>query len=231
MPQHKKKALPSKLAQRIEKSKIIADAAKARVQYVPKPTAVYLKSIRRGPIGAIQKALRECLISWALLGISLIGGSISEIITDSRLKDRLVTSLKIMGIVEVRDFDIFEGAKKMAKCQAEKAGTDTTSDLEMAARRMASCVKETRSPYGRKWCSTRLAEAKNRLQVQQAKENVNTAKQPGPQTTAQIIENSSTAREALDAPSAKQNEWIVVKGRKKRPATCLEELEREEKES
>lgn len=51
----------------------------------PEPTAIFLKHVKRGPIGVVQRALRECLPSWALLGIDFIGYLIIEIIAEKKL--------------------------------------------------------------------------------------------------------------------------------------------------
>lgn len=43
---------------------------------------LYLRNVRRGPIVIIRELLREWFPRWALLVISLLGGSVMEIVID-----------------------------------------------------------------------------------------------------------------------------------------------------
>lgn len=86
------------IRKRIAKFRNIVDGANVRVTYKPNPVAVYLKNVRRGLIGSIRAALRQCLPSWAVLGFRIVGGSVLEIITDGRIKDLLITTLKVLGV-------------------------------------------------------------------------------------------------------------------------------------
>lgn len=45
------------------------------------------------------------------MALFLVGGAILEAITDRNLKERLVATSKIMGIVVAADFDIIKMAK------------------------------------------------------------------------------------------------------------------------
>lgn len=87
-------------SKRIKTKKILAQN-NLRPLVEPKPTALFLKNVRRGPLGVMSKALRIRLPSWALLGIDFVGSSILEVITDKRLEGRVKATLKIMGIIYV----------------------------------------------------------------------------------------------------------------------------------
>lgn len=64
-------------------------------------------------MGPIRKALWECLQSWAVLGLSFVGGSIMKVITDRGLKSRLVETRRRMDVIKIEIFDIFgEGVER-----------------------------------------------------------------------------------------------------------------------
>lgn len=69
-----------------------------------------LKRFVKGPIGVLRRALSKCLPSWAILVFAFLGGSILEVVTDVKLKNRLTATPKITGIMEVPDFDIAKAA-------------------------------------------------------------------------------------------------------------------------
>lgn len=71
----------------------------------PTPVAIYLRNVRRGPLGFILNALREFLPSWVLLGLDFIEVYVMEIIADERLRDRTASTLKAFGITEFDNFD------------------------------------------------------------------------------------------------------------------------------
>lgn len=52
--------------------------------------------------------MRECLSSWALLGVDFIGFSILEIVADRKLQNRVKAALKVIGTITVPDFDALE---------------------------------------------------------------------------------------------------------------------------
>lgn len=155
--------LPGPLDQRIQKTIRLLDRNNCRVLKEPSPIAVYFKNVRRGPIGAIRSALRESLPSWALLGIGFVGGSVLEIVTDNRLKARLIATLKIMGIEELAKFDVLGGG--IRRGTPGSAGSDrTATNLQATIRRLSAYVQENRCGYATKWYRSKLAEAKLRLQ-------------------------------------------------------------------
>lgn len=112
----------------------------------PQPTAAYFKNIKRGPIGTIRKALREWLPRWALLRISFIGGSVVESITDWRVKDRLVATLEMMNITEVKDFNIFDNTKDRRTHSSQVTTRHTTAE-ETVLNRMEKCIATIRNLF------------------------------------------------------------------------------------
>lgn len=71
-------------------------------------------------MGAIRNALRQNLPSWAFLGLTFIIGSVLEVITDGRLKQRLVATLRLLGIREIPDLNIYKPAKKKGGLEIRK---------------------------------------------------------------------------------------------------------------
>lgn len=101
----------------------------------PQPTGVYSKNVIRGPIGALHRALSERLPKWAILGLCFVGGSIKEVVTNVRQKDRLIATVKILGIVVSLSFDIARATKKAdggrnsRRGRPQPAGPQKTSDI------------------------------------------------------------------------------------------------------
>lgn len=103
--------LPLELIEKIKVSQRLTDSQNIRVRNEPEPIAVYFKNFTRGPLGILRKALRECVPECTTFGVCFVGGFTLEIITDARQENCLTLTLKIMGITEVSNFDVFKGAK------------------------------------------------------------------------------------------------------------------------
>lgn len=63
-------------------------------------------------MGALRKTLKECSPRSAILGRCFVGGSIREVVTEARRRNSPTATIKIMGIVEERGFDISETKKR-----------------------------------------------------------------------------------------------------------------------
>lgn len=157
--------MPEELTGRIRKARETLLQEKVCAKPAPKITAVYFKNIRRGPIGTIRQALRECLPSWALLGLSFIGSSILEILTDERLTERLIGTLKLMGISHVPDFDVYGGAPRRVQ-DTSGHRDENKHTIELVIRRMTANIRVTLNKYAKEWYETMLRNAKDRLRQQ-----------------------------------------------------------------
>lgn len=71
----------------------------------PKPMAVYFANIPRGPIYALKKSLLKCLPKWAVLGISFIGTTMTEILCHTSLAERLIATLQFFRFKHVPEYD------------------------------------------------------------------------------------------------------------------------------
>lgn len=98
--------------------------AKSGIKNVNKPNpiavAVYFEVVKHGPAGLTRKALPVSLPTWAVLGISFVGGPGLEIIMDKKLKDRLVATMNIMKKQELSNFDILY--KNIGKERESRSG-------------------------------------------------------------------------------------------------------------
>lgn len=148
--------LPTSMMEKIQATQKMLDQQQLRFRVEPVPEAVYFKNLRRGPIGSLRRALRKCLPAWAILGLSFVGGSILEIVTDRRQRDRLVTTMKIMGIIEVPNFVI----KKAAKAVEGNGGSGSLDSRNETAlvRRLNYCIEHSRSFAATRWYERKLAE-------------------------------------------------------------------------
>lgn len=66
--------VPSSILENIRHSQKLFEQQRMRVQTEARPTAVYFKNVRKGPIGVQRRVLCECLPGWAILGPSFVGG-------------------------------------------------------------------------------------------------------------------------------------------------------------
>ena len=85
-----------------------ADGTPAQLSSVilkPEPEAVYFGGIPRGPIGKLRRALRNALPKWAILSISFIGDSVTEILCHKALVQRLIAALKFMKFRHLKNYD------------------------------------------------------------------------------------------------------------------------------
>lgn len=96
-----------------------------------------------------------------------------EILCDEELKGRLVHTLKMVNIRQVKDFDTFkDGMKRNITEDKRSAG-----NIEAARRRFQGCVRTTRSGYARQWyeeqidvCDRLMDQREERIR-EQAREN------------------------------------------------------------
>ena len=126
--------------------------------------SVYFGRIRRGPVGQLRKALRECLPSSAVVGISFIGSSLCEILTDARMKDRLVRTMKALGFSEEDSFDPYGDAMKKERV-LKNQGDRRRLNLEACAARWNRAAQGTLHLDARKWYLGKAAEAERRKTV------------------------------------------------------------------
>lgn len=72
----------------------------------------------------------------------LVGGSVLELVTDSRHKDRLTSTLKVIVIIHIPNFDIAK-ASKNRQMRADNDHADVRSLFAMM-RRLQSCTETCR---------------------------------------------------------------------------------------
>lgn len=133
-----------------------------RQLHKPKPIGLYFKNIRLGSLGMIRKALRECLPSWALLGLDFVGSSILEVVTDQNLKDRVVATMKLIGIAHIPKFDVFESALRSHQSK-EKRADNTKRNLDAAIYRFQRNVGKAKNHWALSWYELQVEEAQRRL--------------------------------------------------------------------
>lgn len=125
----------------IANSKSMLSLNMFQITVEPKPAAVYFKTMRGGPIGAIRNALQQSLSSWVPQGLSFNVDSVLEIVTDARLKDRLTAALRVMEIVESPNFDIFNAARERVEAELMTDDNQKRKNLKLAMRRLRGVQK------------------------------------------------------------------------------------------
>lgn len=162
---------------------------------IEKPTIVpiYFKNIKRCRIGPLRAALRQILPSWAVLGLSFVGGSILEVLSDIKLESRVVHLMKVINVRQVRGFNILrDGVKKEVK-----EDDVYLKNVQAAKRRFARCIQTCRSEYAKDWYSRQVDRCHEILQTIQSREI---------EAEKSVIENGNEDR----------SEWIVVKQTKRK---------------
>lgn len=197
------KIIPTTLHTKIQKRRQLLIEDKYKQTQEPKPCALYFKNIRRGPLGAIRHALRECLPSWALLGLDFVGSSILELVTGQNLKHRVIATMRMMGIEEIKDFDVMTSAARSHK------GGESRSDLKKrnlksAAHRFERNANNSKNQWAARWYRKQLEEAQERLDLMKEAEST----QDGPRGTEKGSGRDASAQTPGD-------EWTVVAERRR----------------
>ena len=170
---------------------------------VEKPNIIplYFKNIRRCRIGVLRAALRQSLPSWAVIGLSFVGGSILELLCDSKLEHRVIHMMKVVNIRQVKGFNILtDGVKKETeKDQSHKR------NVEAAKKRFERCIETSRSEYAKEWYAQ---------QVQKCKEILDKNREE-----TKRIEKSENDKSTND-----KGEWIVVKQIKRKQVALYNDI-------
>lgn len=66
---------------------------------------VYFANVPRGPIGKFKRCLHECLPKWAVLSISFIGASITEILCHKAHVARLIATMRLCRYKPLPEYD------------------------------------------------------------------------------------------------------------------------------
>lgn len=207
--------LPTQLQHRVAESIAILSQGGLRRFNEPKPVAAYFTNIRRGPVGLVRKALSASLPQWALLGISFVGGSVLEIITDKRLKDRLVATLAMMNIKEIPDMNILKPTVTKKEVNADQE-TRKKSGLQYAQRRITKCLQTARSNAARKWYEETLAKINTELGhfgQPNTRHEAENAASDGNNT------NNNATNQLTQTPSTHEQGWTLVNNKRKQTNT------------
>lgn len=73
--------------------------------------------------------LRESLVGWAVLGVSFVGEAVLDVVTDARIQPHLTVTLKQLGIIKIKNFDIHRVAKKKEPT-TQSAGLDMKTNIK-----------------------------------------------------------------------------------------------------
>lgn len=71
----------------------------------PEAVAVCFGGVRRGPLGALRRALLLSLPSWAILGLSFIGNSALEILCHKPLREGLIGTLRLLKFRNLENYN------------------------------------------------------------------------------------------------------------------------------
>lgn len=110
----------------------------------PTTIAVYFSKVRRGLVGRIRKALRECPPSWTTLRLGFVGSLVLEVVMDGKVKDRTVATLKMIVIMEINDFDIL-GRSSMTPRVGDNQRDQKVKMLGMAVYRLRKNIDNARN--------------------------------------------------------------------------------------
>ena len=90
------------------------------------------------------------------------GGSVLEVLTDKKLRNRLTNTMKIINILEIKDFDILgEGCKKPRSDRPLEPSQQ--ANKEAAKHRILKCIQNCRNPHAREWYDETLRQIESSL--------------------------------------------------------------------
>lgn len=101
-------------------------------------------------IQPIRQALRECLVTSAILMLSLVRSSVREELAVERLAQRLIRTLKVMGITHIPGFDIF-GSTRVENEKAKNCELRERKIFEYVVSRMKVNMRVTQNSHAGKW--------------------------------------------------------------------------------
>lgn len=135
------------------------DTSRTRVTVEPKQIAIYGKNIRRGWIGKLRATLKECLPPWTLLGTGIVGTSVPKVVTDLRLRNKLVEAVETMRVFGIKNIDVF--SKGLEKGHTIGYGIEhATENHRAAVKHMSASFQNWRCEYASGWYTSKLEEAK-----------------------------------------------------------------------
>lgn len=212
--------LPQNLSEKIKKSKMILEQTGICQKAEPNLIPVYFSNVKRGPINVLRKALRESLPSWSVVGLSFIGGSVLEVLTDRRLKDRLVTTLQAMGLKEIINFDLFKINYHWKKTDTEKAREDEKRQLERALYRLKGCLKYSGYGPAHRWYKQKVEDGENKLQ------DINKKLRSDPVVNEEqrSQEGQQVPPKARESPTTPDSEGWQIVGKKKKQGTEMQDI-------
>lgn len=108
-----------------------------RQQAQPNPVALYFGNVRRGPIGEYRRILTRFLPGWAVLAMSFIGRSTTEILTHAPYQARLITSMKLLGFDHLPDYDPAKPHTNRGRAPERSASINA---MRQCARRWRRCA-------------------------------------------------------------------------------------------
>lgn len=136
-----------------------------------------------------------------------------EIITDTRLEDRLTATLRLMGIEKVSNFNIYQTTVERRE---NKNGENKRPILieQIVVTRMESCLRTSRNEQAKKWYTEKLQEASKRLNEKQGNNNATAANTTDTgNTQKKNMENEEEQKDPTQSVQ-KYDGWSVVKKRK-----------------
>lgn len=200
--QQSREKIPEMLQEKISKTRAFLTRNNLRATQEPKPVALYFKNVKRGPLGMVRKALRECLPSWALLGLDFVGNSIMEVVTDNQLAARVITTMKMIGIIHVPTFDVFEAALRSHK-KDDPNNERKRRNLTAAVHRFKKNAERAKNQWSLGWYKTQLEEAEKRLS------SIEGVVQQSSQDAVAKGDNEGRSQD----PQQKEGGWTIVKSK------------------
>lgn len=132
-----------------------------------------------------------------------------------RLVPKLVGSLKLMGIVETKGFDITADAMPKHRRASQNISKESTQSLniDMAIRRLSHCCETCLNQYARKWYNQKLSELNGR--------NPTTASVPTAAHSSlsrDVARNSHIPNQTTPPKEPVADDWTIVGPRSQRSA-------------
>lgn len=144
--------------------------------------------------------------SWAILGLSFIGGSQLEIITDVRLVQKVIGSLKLLNIVELKGFDVAGDAMKNRKRRPSALTEESArrQNIEMALKRISRCRETTTNESARQWYSKEL------YTLQQILTNMGSPSETDKTTSTPPGTVQTSTKNSKHTPDRNDEGWTLV---------------------
>ena len=173
------------------------------VDLPPAMEARYFSGFKRGPYKQLISLLRNATRNRAVIAISFIGKSISEIFTPKNEAERLVIGLEAIGYRHLSKFEPTENAISTLKVMS--AEERKRKNLELALSRYERAAQNCHSHWAAKWYKQQAKRIRDLILCESFE-------------SAMVVDSNAEEESSAPTPNANRSQLVGQNGIDKSPA-------------